>query len=61
MGRRSGAALNPTATYVDSFGNRILRNGRRPKSMETRPRITKKIPNAEVGEGTGPGRLLWSF
>lgn len=41
-GGRPGAALNPTATYVDSFGNRILRNGRRPENMEMGPRIAEK-------------------
>ena len=61
MGCRPGAVLNPTATYVDSFGIRTLRNGRRPENMETGPRIAEKYQMLKLENVLGPGCLLWSF
>lgn len=37
-----GATLKPRAMDVDSFGNRILRNGRRPENTKAGPRIAEK-------------------
>lgn len=51
--------LNPTATYVDNFGNRILRNGRRPENTETRPRIAEEYQMLKLENALAPCCLLW--
>lgn len=59
-GGRPRVALNPTATYIGSFGNRILRNGRRPGNTETRPRIAEKYQILKPESTPAPGCLWWS-
>lgn len=53
--------LNPTATYIDSFGNGILRNGRRPENTETTPRIAEKYQMLKLENALAPCCLLCSF
>lgn len=59
MGCRPGAVLNPTATYIDSFGNRVLRNGRRPENTETGPRIAEKYQMLKLENALAPCCLVW--
>lgn len=46
---------NPTPTYTDSFGNRTLRNGKRPENMETGPRIAEKYQTLKLENA-----LVWA-
>lgn len=59
----TGATLKPRAMDMDSFGNRILRNGRRPENTKAGPRIAEKyqmlkLENVLVLSSSCPQLLL---